>query len=228
MLNSRTIFDTDANKVKEEKIKCLQNIDENITKTLQGIRTLYGIDELEGSCKLISILDELLNNNDWESSLLLRTAKKHLNALKDEAKQITDSFKISEQHEDVVSSLKEGHIKVYISLYQTEGTKLKIWHDMLKSLSEHSVSRPVYKDEEQVRTAIRSKPDMQRHAYVVVAIPENGIIHFEKPAVDRLGQELLTLKDGVIETRNIIEFVHANEKRYKFRNDMLVLDTREK
>ncbi|KPJ67471.1 MAG: hypothetical protein AMJ43_04235 [Coxiella sp. DG_40] len=226
MLNSRTIFDTDANKVKEEKIKCLQNIDENITKTLQDIRTLYSIDEFEGSRKLISILDELLSNNDWESSLLLRAAKKHLNALKDEAKQIADSFKISEQHEDIDVSLQEGYIKVYISLYQTEGAKLKIWHDMLKSLSEYSTNRPVYRDEEQVRMAIRSKPDMQRHAYAVVTIPENGIIHFEKPAVDRLGHELLTLKDNVIETKNIIEFVHANEKRYKLRNDMLVLDIR--
>ncbi len=226
MLNSRTIFDADANKVKEEKIKCLQGIDETITKTLQGIRTLYGIDELEGSRKLISILDELLNSDDWESSLLLRTAKKHLNALKDEAKQIADSLDGREEREQVDCSLKEGHIKVYVSLYQTEGARLKIWHDMLKSLSEYSTSRPVYKDEEQVRTAIRSKPDMQRHAYAVVIISESGIIHFEKPAVDRLGQELLTLKDSVIETKNIIEFIHANEKRYKFRNDTLVLDTR--
>jgi len=167
-----------------------------------------------------------LQDDDWESSLLLRTTKKHLVALRDEAKQIVDKLSGGtdlKANFQVSSSLKKDHIKIYISLYQSEGSNIKAWQRMLKSLANYSISRPVYNDEEQVREIIRSKPERQRHAYAIVAIPQDGIIHLEKPTVDKFNHELLTLKEGAVQLQNIIEFVHANEKRYVFRDDKLIL-----
>lgn len=211
---------------KEQKIESLQRIDNNITETLQGIRTLYAVDDKKASTELVTVLDNLLDSNDWESSLLLRTTKKHLGALREEAKQIADKLndnvdaKLDQQ---VKTALKPDHIKIYISIYQAEGANLQAWQKMLKSLANYSITRPVYENEEHVREVIRAKPDMQRHAYVVVAIFQNSIIHLEKPSVNQFGHELLALKEGAVQLQNIIEFVHANAKRYVFRNNTLVL-----
>jgi intracellular multiplication protein IcmQ len=211
---------------KQQKIESLQRIDNNITETLEGIRALYAIEDKKASIELIKILDNLLDSNDWESSLLLRTTKKHLGALREEAKQIADKLndnvevKLANQ---VKTALKPDQIKIYISLYQAEGANLQAWQKMLKSLANYSITRPVYENEEHVREVIRTKPDMQRHAYAVVAISKNSIIHLEKPSVDQFSHELLSLKEGAVQLQNIIEFVHANEKRYVFRNDTLVL-----
>lgn len=224
MANEQTTFSKSENK--EEKINRLKRVDENIVKTLENVRALYAVDDLEATSKLVSLLDELLKDDDWESSLLLRTTKKHLVALRDEAKQIVDKLSGGadlEANLQVSSSLEKDHIKIYISLYQSEGSNIKAWQRMLKSLANYSISRPVYNDEEQVREMIRSKPEIQRHAYAIVAIPQNGIIHLEKPTVDKFNHELLTLKEGAVQLKNIIEFVHANEKRYVFRDDKLIL-----
>ncbi len=211
---------------KEQKIESLQRIDNNITETLQGVRTLYAVDDKKASTELVTILDELLDSNDWDTSLLLRTTKKHLVALREEAKQIADKLndnvdaKLDQQ---VKTALKPDYIKIYISIYQAEGANLQAWQKMLKALANYSITRPVYENEERVREVIRAKPDMQRHAYAVVAIPQNSIIHLEKPSLDQFSHELLALKEGAVQLQNIIEFVHANAKRYVFRNDTLVL-----
>ncbi|GAG15177.1 unnamed protein product, partial [marine sediment metagenome] len=116
-----------------------------------------------------------------------------------------------------------GYIKVYISLYQAQGSNLAIWQNMLKSLAQYSVTRPVYADEAHIRELVRSKPDPDKQAYAVVAIKEDDIMHLTKPAVDQFGHELLTLKEGAVQLDNIIEFVHANQKHYLFRNNILIL-----
>jgi len=215
-----------TNETREQKMKRLQDINGEITKTLQDAKVLYTIEDSNASLKLVNILDELLGNKEWDATLLLRTAKKRLTGLRDEAQEIANELNetiTSTVPEQVAATIKEGHIKIYISLYQTQGANLKIWHDMLNSLAKYSMTRPVYDTEEHIRELIRSKPDLERHAYAVVAMEKNGIIDTENTAMDKFNHELLTLKEGAVQLENIIEFVHANNKRYVFRGDSLVL-----
>jgi len=227
MVNLNTTFKKVEDK--EKKIECLQRIDDNVSKTLQIIRELYAVEDKKASAELVAILDNLLSSDDWETSLLLRATKKHLTALKDEAKQIATKLNGNAElkvRQEVNATLKEGHLKIYISLYQAKGSSIKVWHKMLKSLANYSMSRPVYANEEHVREVIRSKPDMQRHAYAIVAIANDNIINLGKKPVDSFNHELLMLKEGTVQLQNIIEFVHANEKHYVFKNDELILVTR--
>jgi intracellular multiplication protein IcmQ len=211
---------------KEQKMQRLQDINNDIKNTLQDAKVLYTAEDNEASVKLVNILDDLLGNKEWDSTLLLRTAKKRLNGLREEAQQIanelneTNSPKIPEQ---ITTTIKEGHKKIYISLYQTQGTNLKIWQNMLQSLAKYSITRPVYDDEEHIRELIRSKPEPQRHAYAVVTIKKDGIIDTGNISLDKFSHKLLTLKEGAVQLENIIEFVHANDKRYIFLRNLLVL-----
>lgn len=211
---------------REQKMKRLQDINNEIKKTLQDAKILYNVTDSEAAVKLINILDDLLKNKEWESTLLLRTAKKRLQALRDEAQQIANELNpsfSSKEPAQITEVIKEGYVKVYISLYQTQGSNLKIWHNMLKSLAKYSITRPVYDNEEYVRELIRSKPDMQRHGYAAVTVKKSGIIGSEKVNLDQFNHKLLTLKEGAVTLENIIEFVHANEKRYIIRGDTLIL-----
>ncbi len=220
------MFHKPSEETREQKMKRLQDINNEIKKTLQEAKILYDLKDSEAAVRLVNILDDLLKNKEWEATLLLRTAKKRLLNLREEAQQIVNDLNVistPKEPSQVIAPIKEGYIKVYIALYQTQGSNLKIWHDMLKSLAKYSITRPVYDNEEYVRELIRSKPDMQRHGYAVVAVKENGIIESGKVHLDQFNHKLLTLQEGAVTLENIIEFVHANEKRYIIRGDTLIL-----
>ncbi|MCK4608483.1 MAG: Dot/Icm secretion system protein IcmQ [Gammaproteobacteria bacterium] len=222
---SQEIFHQASSK-KAQKIKLLQEIDNDVVKALSETKTLYKLEEKEASVKLVALLDDLLSKEDWESSLLLKAAKKRIEALLEEAKQVATELNgtlIATTHEPTKFELKENQVKVYISLYQTEGASIKSWQNMLRSLGRYSMTRPVYEDEAHVREVVRSKPDALRHAYAVVAVEKTAIIDRERTPVDKFGHHLLTLKENTVKLSNIIEFVHANSKRYVFQQDRLVL-----
>lgn len=175
--------------------------------------------------KLISILDKLLSACDWESTLFLRTASKRFRALRDEAQQLlieTTGTALQAQSK-LTEFEKAGHIKVFVSIYQAEGSNLQKWHSTLKALTTYSIGRPVYREEEHIKTAIRAKTDAQREAYVSVFVKEDEIINLptSHAATDKLGHELIGLKMGAVKAENIIEFVHC-QKRYHFSDTSLI------
>jgi intracellular multiplication protein IcmQ len=180
---------------------------------------------IEVNRQLVDVLDELLVAGNWEASLFLRAAGKQIHELRDRANQllIEVTGDIATQKNNAALE-KADHIKAYVSLYQNEGTNLTKWYQMIKALTEHSVSRPVYRQEEQVKTLIRSKADAQHEGFVVAFIKESDVLQmpFGKTAVDRFGNELLTLRPGAVKLENIIEFVH-NQQSYLLQENGLVL-----
>src|SRR5262245_54137809 len=96
---------------------------------------------IEINRKMIAVLDELLASNTWNESLFLRNISKQFRELRQEAEQLlveTTGFGTIKRH--VVPTEKPGHIKVFVSLYQTEGSNIQKWHRTLRSLADHGVS----------------------------------------------------------------------------------------
>jgi intracellular multiplication protein IcmQ len=178
------------------------------------------------SLRLVEILDKLLSTGSWESSLFLKNANKRLQDLRSQAQQLVDAHNKDEMRSAAQKAreLEPGIIKIYISLYQTEGADLQRWLHSLKALAIYNVSRPTYRNEHNVRETIASKAEMQRHGYAVVLIHESDVIPIDPVPVDTLGHELLILKEGAIQLSNIIGFVHANRKKYLFQNNQLVFE----
>lgn len=195
---------------------------------MQWVNNMSDNTTIEVNKKLIAMLDGLLGGCNWESSLFLKTASKKFLALRMEAEQLLLASTAPDVTQKAVMQVKEGHAKVFISMYQMEGNNLQKWYVTLKSLDEYSISRPVYREEEHIRAMVRAKPDAQREAYVAIFVKNENIINLPpgRIATDKLGNELLTLKTGAVKLDNIIEFVHG-EQRYQINETGLVLKTEE-
>ena len=175
--------------------------------------------------RLVTVLDDLLAAGNWEASLFLKATAKQVKELRDRANQLLlEVAGISNIVSAQQTQERVGQIKVFISVYQTEHNNLGKWHQTLKALTEYSVSRPVYRDEEHVKQMIRAKENILREAYAVAYVKETDVIALPSGRVarDRWNNELLTLKPGAVRTTDIIEFAHA-EKCYYFAEKELVL-----
>lgn len=185
-------------------------------------RTEHG--HLELCEAIINAVDHVMSAGQWDDSLFLRSTIKPLQAIRENALKLKDdltgNLKIKQSAEP---SVKEACVKLYVSLYQANGHDMKQWASQLSSLSSYMVGRPVYQNEEDVVKAVRLKSSQTSEGYVVVAIDKSKIISrdFSRPRKDRLGNMLVNLVPGSVNSENIIEFVHLG-KRYYFQKDQLV------
>lgn len=176
--------------------------------------------------ELVSVLQNVLNQTGWESSLFLKTIYKKLQQLLSEAEEVIGE---SEGENDAGISgaknqkiLKEGFVQIYVLLYQFEGSKMQNWLYAIKNLLGHTTTRSAYKNEKEVQEFIRSKKQTDRYGYAIVNLHQSNIYIVDPKPMDILNHELLTLKEGSITLDNIVGFVHGNKRYYDFQGDNLV------
>jgi Dot/Icm secretion system protein IcmQ len=191
-------------------------------KDNRQIPELANAPEVEIGKKLVKILDDLLTTGNWNVSLFLQNASKKLRLIRDETQKLISKSNRSAQKEIEAEIASGDKVKVYVSLYQVEGGSLANWQQTLRSLTDHNVSRPTYLNEQHVKELIRSKAFSDRHGYVVVQIKKSDIYQLEHNPVDTFGHEMLILKEDSINMENILEFIHANKKRYSFKDGKLI------
>lgn len=173
---------------------------------------------------IIASADHVLMADDWDSSLFLRNTLKSLKKIREQALQLREHLGGSAEAKYTPPTLSEGVVKLYISLYQSNGHDLKLWASQLASISSHMIGRPVYESEEEAIKAIRRKLSQTSEAYAVVSVDKSKIVGADqlRPRKDRLGNTLINLLPGAITDASILEFVHAG-KRYYFCDQRLVL-----
>lgn len=178
--------------------------------------------------RLLTVLEDLLKNGDWESSLFLRTIKKRVQEVIDETTKVvataSDSSSENSSNDRFTQLVPEGYMRVYVLLYQTEGNKLTSWQYALRTLLEYNTSRPTYKEESHVQELIRSKKDVVRYGYAVVNLKISDVYpeDEEHAPKDAFNHELLVLKENAIKRENIIGFVHSARRRYSFVDGELI------
>ncbi|MDR1057022.1 MAG: type IVB secretion system protein IcmQ [Coxiellaceae bacterium] len=181
--------------------------------------------------KLINILDDILVTGDWDSSLFLKTSAAKLRDLRNEIAILcdidkakpTDVYQSTVPNKDSRQNSPPGYFRVFILLYQVDGSNLQSWYRTIKTLSEYSVTRPAYKDENHAQEFIRAKTlGIERNGYVVVNVKDNDFYPTEQH-VDSFGHPLIALKEEAVKLDNVVEFVHANKKHYVIRDNALVL-----
>lgn len=177
--------------------------------------------------KVKKIFSDVLAVGDWESSIFLKNSAVKIRELQNRVEEIAQG-KIAKNQVaaagkvDRQGELAQGMMKVFVLLYQVDGTNIGGWYKTIKSLQEYNVTRPVYKDESYAEEFIRSKvSNVERNGYVAVYVNEKDL--YETGTADRLGHQLFTLRENAIVLGNVVEFVHANKNRYKMGEDELVL-----
>lgn len=160
--------------------------------------------------KIIKSLENIIQNGRWEGSLFLKNILKRLQKYR-ESIEIQEELETSEaiSETSTIPEQKEGYERIYIELYQAACENLSNWAKTIKDLSRHYVSRPIYKNEQDVQELIRSKRS-RTDAYVTVWVKKKDIVILppQLRTKDRLGHELIKVKENSIELENIIEFVH--------------------
>lgn len=176
--------------------------------------------------KLLSALDQAIDQGEWDSSLFYKNTLKQLLLLREgiAVELNSDSETLSTHSLQAKNDSwmeKQGYQKVYISLYQADGERIESWAMAIKSLAEHCVGRPVYRHVEHVQQLLRVKHS-RSEGYVVIWVRDLDILppNAGLRACDRFGNELLNLRAGSIQIENIIEFVH-DDKVYSFVNKQL-------
>lgn len=172
-------------------------------------------EETKANLEILKSLDEALAKGPWEHNLLFQGIGKKLREIRDKFQN--ELGLENAQTEASISARQETlpqteFIEVYISLYQAEGVNIRKWSTVVTALVGHSVSRPVFKKEEDIQSAIRAKTYKLNDAYVVVRIREEDILKSPtgQPILDREGRELLMLREGSIKLANIVRFTHAS------------------
>lgn len=126
----------------------------------------------------------------------------------------------------VAPTLTETQQYVFIHLFNNKGKILSRWEPMLspRNLSEYSVNRPIYAEQNQIEAYIRSRPNDDEHAFLMMKIEKSDILHGSDITNNRdpLGQVLLKLKEGSLQEQNLVYFFHKGGC-YIFTHGHLVL-----
>jgi len=185
--------------------------------------------DLKAMQELVKALDKVLGVGDWQESLFLRGVEKKVRDLRTEAAELVNKLSAelnakqpgggAAKSASTVASFMET---VFISIYQHDPNDLRKWEKTLKSITEYSVTRPIYGVEDHVQEMIRARPDPNKEAYIAVDVKTADIIKglAGKASADKSGHELLAIRDGGVLSRHIKKFVHAG-KVYEFHNGAL-------
>lgn len=185
--------------------------------------------EIEVAKKIKKILEQGIQEGPWQANLFLKGIKKKLEEIREqfEVSVGLDHFKWEAcNNKDARDAGLDNTRKIYIALYQSQGSNIQKWQQVITSLVRHSTGRPIYKDEDDVKAATYLNDRNPNNAYVVLKVNKDAILpdSFEQPRVDREGRKLIMLKEGAITLHNIVRLVHASGY-YKLVGNFLVKQT---
>lgn len=181
-------------------------------------------EEIKSALDILNALDGAIDKGPWEHNLFFKGIGKKLRDARDKFKE---ELGIDELAADLLAQNQSNHktdtqsTEVYIALYQAEGSNIAKWTTVVNSLAGYNLTRPVYRNEADIQAAIRAKEQQQNDAYVAVRVRNIDIMQItEKQPKDKLGHELLILREGAIHLESISRFVHKSG-HYQFRNKLL-------
>lgn len=179
--------------------------------------------EIQIALALKKILDEGIASGPWQANLFLKGIKKKLEEIRDE---FVTRVGIDRHHEQMANDLFAANsemTEIYIALYQSQGANMSKWQEVVVSLVNYIMGRPIYSNETDVQAAIRLNDRNLNHAYVVVKVASDAILSSTTELVrtDREGRRLINLREAAIQLQNIVRLVHASGE-YKLVGNFLV------
>lgn len=180
--------------------------------------------EIQVALEIKKILDEGIKAGPWQANLFLKGIKKKLEELRD---NFVFKVGLDKHHEQTTNDLLAAgsceYTEVYIALYQSQGGNMSKWQEVLLSLVNYTMGRPIYFNEADVQAAIRLNDRNLNHAYAVVKVHSDAILSDTTDLVrtDREGRKLISLREAAIQLKNIVRLVHATGQ-YKLVRNFLV------
>lgn len=180
--------------------------------------------EIQVALEIKKILDEGIAAGPWQANLFLKGIKKKLEELRD---NFVIKVGLDQHHKQTANDLLAAesceNTEVYIALYQSQGGNMSKWQEVVVSLVNYTMGRPIYCNEADVQAAIRLNDRNLNHAYAVVKVHGDAILSDTTDLVrtDREGRKLISLREAAIQLKNIVRLVHATGQ-YKLVRNFLV------
>lgn len=180
--------------------------------------------EIQVALEIKKILEEGIAAGPWQANLFLKGIKKKLEELCDD---FVTRVGLDQHHQQMANDLLEAsrseNTEVYIALYQSQGSNMSRWQEVVVSLVNYTMGRPIYYNEADVRAAIHLNDRNLNHAYAVVRVHNEAILPVptDLPRRDREGRKLVSLREASIQLKNIARLVHATGQ-YKLVRNFLV------
>lgn len=178
---------------------------------------------------ILSILDEAIADETWTKSSFLRVIGKNLTEIRE---KLVNHINNNEHTQKIDLKLSQQLIKrqnmqeVFITLYSNEGNYVQSWERIIANLPKQMISRPIYANEIDARSLIKSKENKYNEAYVAIYIDANDILTMpdDKIPKDRFGKSLMNLKDQSVKVENISRFVHQSGVYNYNKNRLIKVD----
>lgn len=174
--------------------------------------------DLDEYRRILKTVEDALEQGPWRESRFLMAIGKKLLQIRQKLKNTIEYQELLEANarpkEQVTTRVMplSDQLKVFISLYSSEGRNLDAWQKQLSNLRSLLISRPIYSKEEDVRQWIRSRPNDELEAYASIYIHSKDII----PAVtgrattDKLGNPLIQTKGSFMQAPTVDQFFHRS------------------
>lgn len=169
--------------------------------------------------KILKALDDAIETGPWDKSNFLRLIGKGLDKIRNEfservsAAQETEVDAFTKLHNKMAAAHENAQQQeIFIALYCSQGTQLRLWERILANLPRQVVSRPVYEKEEDALHKIKASTNRNNEAYVGVYISPQKILPQQpgKELQDRFGRPLLYLLDNAVQIEHMTRFVHIS------------------
>lgn len=176
---------------------------------------------------VLAALDDLIESGSWDESNFIKIIGKNIREIRNNfanAVHLPTQEKIKDTSQVATRmALRSGQQEVFIALYSSDGGNIQSWEKILANLPKQIISRPIYNDEDSVKSIIKTKDNKQNEAYVAIYVNQSDIldIPLEKAPLDKLGKPMLSLKDRAIILDNIHYFV-SQLGTYKYVKGQLI------
>jgi Dot/Icm secretion system protein IcmQ len=178
--------------------------------------------DLEIKRHLVLLLDELLEKDYWQDSLFLQAAEKQILEMRSRiASDRQLQAVLHEPQQNTLNVSTNDLTSIYIALYQADGNNLAKWAQVLATITNLSISRPIYKHEYEIQACMRAIEKKQNHAYAEILVHTEDIIATSTPPTDKNGFELLMIKERSIKPENIQSLTHSSGL-YLWKNGQLI------
>lgn len=183
--------------------------------------------EIQVALAIKKILDEGISNGPWQGNLFLTGIRKKLEEIRD---NFVVEVGLDQHHEQIANDLLIANrcesSEVYVALYQSQGCNMHKWQEVVASLVNYTMGRPIYCSEKDVQAATHLNDRNLNHAYAVVKVHSDAILDdtVGQARTDREGRKLVSLREAAIQLKDIVRLVHATGE-YKVVRNFLVKQT---
>ncbi len=178
---------------------------------------------------VLQALNKAIEQGPWDESNFLRVIGRNLADIRDGfIKKIEMQDPVNQGVSPYLTkqmALRSGQKKVYVALYSFDGTNLSSWERIIANLPHQMISRPIYANEDDVKAMVKSKANQMNEAYVAIYITAQDILPLptDKIPIDKLGKQMLTLKDKTLHLDSMDCFVHQSGV-YRYMQGRLMKD----